>query len=153
MGHSALRSVAVPILFLLARGVTLGTPRQYVGQRAREYFVSYYSRQYAVSEEWVRAIIKVESNWEPLPVSPKGAVGVMQLMPATARRFGVQNRFDSATNIEGGVRYLRWLLDYFQGDRALATAAYFTGEGRIAGRNIRDFSPEVLAYVKKVYSL
>jgi soluble lytic murein transglycosylase-like protein len=52
----------------------------------------------------------------------------MQLMPATAKRFGVHNRFDSATNIEGGIRYLGWLSDRFQGDRVLATAAYFTGE-------------------------
>ena len=120
-------------------------------QHTQEYFVSYYSRQYEVSEEWVRAIIRVESNWRPQAVSNKGAVGVMQLMPATAKRFGVHNRFDSAKNIEGGIRYLRWLSDYFQGDRVLATAAYFTGERRMAGQSIRNFSPEVLAYVRKVY--
>jgi hypothetical protein len=75
----------------------------------------------------------------------------MQLMPATAKRFSVHNRFDSAANIEGRIRYLRWLSDHFQGHRALATAAYFTGEERMAGQSVRNFSPEVLAYVRRVY--
>ena len=124
-------------------------PRNSVDKHTEEYFVSYYSREYVVSEEWVREIIKVESEWRPDAVSNKGAVGVMQLMPATAKRFGVHKRFDSATNIEGGIRYLRWLSDYFQGDRILATAAYFTGERLVAGQSIRNFSPEVR--VREVY--
>ena len=75
----------------------------------------------------------------------------MQLMPGTARRFGVCNRFDSAANIEAGVKYLAFLLAYFEGNRIRATAAYFTGEAHIEGRTVTNLAPNVLAYVRKVY--
>ena len=140
------------ILALLSSHTLWGADLPNTERRRQEYFVAYYCHQYSVSEPWVRAIITVESNWRPDAVSEKGAAGLMQLMPGTARRFDVHNRFDSARNIEGGIRYLRWLSDHFQGDRVLATAAYFTGEERMAGQCIRNFSPEVLAYVRKVYS-
>ena len=113
--------------------------------------MAYYCHQYSVSEPWVRAIITVESNWRPDAVSEKGAAGLMQLMPGTARRFGVRNRFDSAANIEAGVKYLAFLLAHFKGNRIRATAAYFTGEARIEGRTVTNFAPDVLAYVRKVY--
>jgi len=75
----------------------------------------------------VHSVIQAESNYNPLAVSPKGAQGLMQLMPSTARRFGVANSFNFAENIEGGVRYLRYLLTLF-GDQKLAVAAYNAGE-------------------------
>lgn len=139
------------ILALLTPRTLLGAHLPNSERQTQEYFVAYYCHQYLVSEPWVRAIITVESNWLTNAISEKGAVGLMQLMPATARRFGVCNRFDSAANIEGGIKFLAWLLAYLHGNRILATAAYFAGEGRIAGRDIRDFSPQVLAYVRKVY--
>ena len=86
-----------------------------IERRRQEYFVAFYCHQYSVSEPWVRAIITVESNWRPDAVSEKGAAGLMQLMPGTARRFGVRNRFDSAANIEAGVKYLAFLLAHFKG--------------------------------------
>lgn len=85
------------------------------------------ARQHALDPLLVHSVIQAESNYNPLAVSPKGAQGLMQLMPATARRFGVRNSFNFAENIEGGVRYLRYLLTLF-GDEKLAMAAYNAGE-------------------------
>ena len=74
-------------------------------------------------------MIRVESNYNPLAVSNKGALGLMQLVPSTARRFGVADVFNPAQNVEGGVRYLKYLLDLYTGDNRLALAAYNAGEG------------------------
>jgi soluble lytic murein transglycosylase-like protein len=79
----------------------------------------------------LHSVIKVESNYNPFAVSSKGALGMMQLIPATARRFGVANVFDASENIAGGARYLRFLLDLFKGDTRLALAAYNAGEGAV----------------------
>jgi len=79
----------------------------------------------------VRAVIRVESNFDPKAVSPKGAAGLMQLMPETAMRYGVDNRFDPTQNVDGGVRYLRDLMAMFDGNLSLALAAYNAGEGRV----------------------
>jgi len=80
----------------------------------------------------IHSVIKVESNYNPFAVSNKGAFGLMQLVPATARRFGVSNVFNPVQNIQGGARYLRYLLDLYQGDYPLALAAYNAGEGAVA---------------------
>ena len=85
----------------------------------------------SVPNELVHSIIEVESAWNPRAVSTKGAVGLMQLMPATAVTFGVTNRFDIEQNIRGGVAYLARLLKLFDGDLRLVAAAYLTGENRI----------------------
>lgn len=87
--------------------------------------------QHAVDPRLVRAIIRVESNFEPLAISRKGAQGLMQLMPATAGRFAVGNPFNPAENIRGGVQYLRTLLDMFPGKLTLALAAYNAGENAV----------------------
>ena len=84
-----------------------------------------------VESQLVHSVIRAESNYNANAVSPKGAQGIMQLIPATARRFGVSNTFDARENIQGGVRYLRFLLDYYQGDYAKAIAAYNAGEGAV----------------------
>jgi len=85
------------------------------------------AKEHSVDPLLVHSVIRAESNYNPLAVSPKGAQGLMQLMPATARRFGVSNSYNLTQNIQGGVRYLRYLLDLFQDER-LAVAAYNAGE-------------------------
>jgi soluble lytic murein transglycosylase-like protein len=85
------------------------------------------ARRHNLDPLLVHSVIEAESNYDPFAVSPKGALGLMQLMPSTARRFGVTNSFNYAENIEGGGRYLRYLLDLFQ-DEKLAVAAYNAGE-------------------------
>lgn len=90
--------------------------------------------RYAINPYLVAAVVEVESSFNPRAVSRKGAHGLMQLLPATARRFGVNRRkdlFDPAKNIEAGVRYLKWLSDRFSGDAARVLAAYNAGEGAV----------------------
>ena len=97
----------------------------------------------------VDSVIQVESNYNPYAISPKGAQGLMQLMPDTARRFGVTNSFDPQQNIEGGVRYLKFLQETFQDDR-LAVAAYNAGEKAVAKyKNVPPYR-ETVDYVAKV---
>jgi soluble lytic murein transglycosylase-like protein len=80
----------------------------------------------------IHSVIKVESNYNPFAVSSKGALGLMQLIPATARRFGVSDVFNPVQNIEGGAKYLRYLLDLYGNNFPLALAAYNAGEGAVA---------------------
>jgi len=82
--------------------------------------------------ELLHSVIQVESNYNPSAVSPKGAQGLMQLIPETARRFGVLDSFDPVENIEGGAKYLKYLLDLYQGDYPRALAAYNAGEKAVA---------------------
>ena len=108
---------------------------------------------HGVSTELVRAVIQVESEFDPLARSSKGAQGLMQLMPDTARRMGVANAFDPRQNIFGGVRYLRQLLDMFSGDVALTAAAYNAGENAVARyKGVPPFR-ETRGYVEKVQVL
>jgi len=86
----------------------------------------------ALPPELIHSVIKAESNYNPFAISPKGALGIMQLVPETARRFGVSNTFDAVENIQGGARYLKYLLDVYHGDYPLALAAYNAGEGAVA---------------------
>ncbi|HET6435609.1 MAG TPA: lytic transglycosylase domain-containing protein [Xanthomonadaceae bacterium] len=89
------------------------------------------AKEYGVDEAVVRAIIHAESSFNPNALSRVGAQGLMQLMPATARRFGVTDAFDASQNIRGGVQYLAWLLKRFNGDLTLAAAGYNAGEGAV----------------------
>ena len=89
------------------------------------------ARQHGVDEAIVRAIIHAESAFNPNALSRVGAQGLMQLMPATARRFGVGNAFEPVQNIGGGVKYLAWLLKRFNGNLTLAAAGYNAGEGAV----------------------
>jgi len=86
---------------------------------------------HGLDPQLVLAVIQVESAYRTDALSPKEAAGLMQLIPATQRRFGVRNPFDPADNIRGGVLYLRWLLAYFRGDLRLALAGYNAGEGAV----------------------
>jgi len=89
------------------------------------------ANEQGVESQLVDSVIRAESDYNANAVSPKGAQGIMQLIPSTARRFGVSNTFDPLENIQGGVKYLRFLLDYYQGDYAKAIAAYNAGENAV----------------------
>ena len=115
-----------------------------------EYYVTAYAKHYRVPLALARAIVERESNWQPCVVSAKGAVGLMQLMPATALRLGVTERCNLDQNVSGGVRYLAWLMQRFHNDFRLVAAAYYVGEGRIAKRGYAFGNPDVVAYVSRV---
>src|SRR5271167_135796 len=143
-----MRSTMLLALLLIAAGSADAEPS---GPRESAVgWAEYYARVYQVPVELVDAVIEVESAWYPYAVSPKGAVGLMQLMPGTAVRFGVLNRFRIEENIRAGVAYLAWLIRYFHGDLRLVTAAYLVGESSIRLRGLGYSSPEVYSYVSRV---
>ena len=88
--------------------------------------------KHALPPQLIHSVIKVESNYNAHAISNKGALGLMQLIPSTARRFGVSNVFNPVENIEGGAKYLRYLLDLYAGNYPLALAAYNAGEAAVA---------------------
>lgn len=118
-----------------------------------EKLVQQAAERHKVDPQLVRAVIQVESNYNPGAVSSKGAVGLMQLIPATAERFGVQNPYNARQNIEGGVNYLKYLLDMFGGDVTLSLAAYNAGENAVVRRGGVPQFPETVSYVQKIRRL
>ncbi len=108
------------------------------------------STSYGVDYALVKAVIKAESNFDSLAVSRAGAQGLMQLMPGTAKALGVNDSFHPADNIEGGVRYLRYLLDLFSGNLQLALAAYNAGEEAVFQYQGVPPYPETRTYVQRV---
>ncbi|PAM64700.1 hypothetical protein CEK00_09570 [Stenotrophomonas maltophilia] len=109
------------------------------------------AEKHGVDANLLHAVIKVESNYRQRAVSRVGAAGLMQLMPATAKRFGVSDRFNIEQNISGGAAYLKWLAQRFSGDLDLMLAAYNAGEGAVQkhGNRIPPYK-ETRAYVSKV---
>jgi soluble lytic murein transglycosylase-like protein len=118
--------------------------------QAYEPVIASASQGFAVDPDLVRAVIKAESNFNPQAVSPKGALGLMQLMPGTAREMGVSHPFDPAENILGGVKYLSQLLGVVNGDIPLALAAYNAGPSRVMGQNEIPPIAETRNYVERV---
>ncbi len=114
--------------------------------------ISQAANQFALDPYLIFSLMRQESSFHRGAVSPKGASGLMQLMPATAARFGVKNIFDVRENIFGGTRYLRWLLDRFNGDVRLALAGYNAGEGAVEfyGNKIPPYT-ETQNYVRIIY--
>lgn len=111
------------------------------------------AQRYHVDPDLVHAVIRVESGYDTNAVSNKGAKGLMQLIPATAQRFGVSNPFDPKQNIEAGVKHLKYLLDLFGGDLNLSLAAYNAGEHSVERSGGIPAIPETQNYVRKVTAL
>lgn len=108
------------------------------------------ANQHRVDPDLVHAIVQVESNFNPNAVSSRGARGLMQLIPSTARRFGVDNIFDPEDNLGGGVRYLKYLMNMFGGDLKLSLAAYNAGENAVDRHNGVPPYPETQDYLRKI---
>ncbi|OZB75131.1 MAG: hypothetical protein B7X37_03260 [Halothiobacillus sp. 14-55-98] len=115
--------------------------------------IRHYAKQFGVDPTLVRAVMHAESAFNPNAVSSAGAGGLMQLMPQTAARFGVADRFNPEENIAGGVAYLAFLLDLFHGDRQLAVAAYNAGEGAVQKYSGVPPYNETQNYVTRVLDL
>jgi soluble lytic murein transglycosylase-like protein len=144
-----------------ADGVPAGPPRAArvdASPAARGFaaLIEQVSRAHGVDGDLLHAVVFVESRYNPKAVSPKGALGLMQLMPATARRYGVVDAFDPLQNLDAGARYLRDLLRLFDNDLELALAAYNAGEQAVLrhGKRIppygetRNYVPQVLQFYR-----
>lgn len=126
--------------------VASGNPQEF------EHLISAAATKYGVSASLIRAVIQAESGYNPQAVSRAGAGGLMQLMPGTAKQLKVADRFDPGQNVDGGVRYLKFLLDTFKGDVSLALAAYNAGLSKVAKYGGIPPYEETRTYVSRVLS-
>ena len=132
-------------------------PLTRAGKARFDRIVEEVARAHGLEGALLHAVISVESQYNPRAVSRKGAAGLMQLMPATARRYGVSDSFDPAQNLHGGAKYLRDLLTLFNSDMSLALAAYNAGENAVIRhgnrippfRETRNYVPRVLDYYRQ----
>ncbi|HWQ03175.1 MAG TPA: lytic transglycosylase domain-containing protein [Candidatus Nitrosotenuis sp.] len=129
---------------------TASSQRVVTSREEIEQIVQEAAQRHHVDPALVRAVIKAESNWNPQAVSPKGAQGLMQLMPATADQHGVGDAFDPRENVNAGVKHLRTLLEKYNGDLDLALAAYNAGEGAVRRAGGVPNYTETRNYVQKV---
>jgi len=118
--------------------------------RVYDSLISEFSKKYEVDSALIKAIIRAESGFNPHAISRKGAKGLMQLMPETATRWNVSNVFNPRENIEGGVRYFKYLLSLFNNDLRLSLAAYNAGENLVYGLGSIPPYRETVDYVRKV---
>jgi len=135
----------------LAMGTNIGLKGFTTGDAAVDAFIVDSSRRFSIDPLLIYSQMHQESTFKQRAISPKGARGLMQLMPDTARRMGVANIYDPKQNIEGGVRYMRFLLDMFSGDVNLALAGYNAGENAVLkyGGNIPPYR-ETQEYVRRI---
>jgi len=139
----------------LKKDQLLRTKLQYastVNPAEYDQIISTCAAKYGVNPSLIKAVIHAESGYNPNAVSRKGASGLMQLMPGTARSLKVSNSFDPKDNVEGGVKYLRFLLDTFRGDVSLAVAAYNAGLSKVAKHGGIPPYNETRTYVNRVLS-
>jgi hypothetical protein len=139
--------------FAVPKAENIRTTRYVAGERSRPYedLILEHSRDQGVRPELVKAVMQVESAFNPFARSPKGALGLMQLMPATIQRYLVKNPFNPRENIRAGVAYLRHLLDRYENNEQLALAAYNAGPGAVDkyGQSVPPYR-ETRNYVKQI---
>ena len=145
-----MKSVFIVVGMLCAASIGWAQAGRAPARIEAEYYVTAYAQHYRVPIALARAIVVRESNWQPCVISPKGAAGLMQLMPATAKRLGVANPCNLDQNVSGGVRYLAWLMRRFHNDLRLVAAAYYVGEDTIGRRGLAYRNPNVVAYVSTI---
>jgi soluble lytic murein transglycosylase-like protein len=146
-----------PALATIAAAASAAAAPSGIGVERFKPMIRQVAQETSMSPLLLDAVIAVESGYDPKAVSRKGAQGLMQLMPQTAQRFGVRDALDPLQNMRGGALYLKWLLDYFNGDVKLALAGYNAGEHEVvrAGyrippiRETRDYVPKVLEQLKR----
>ena len=126
------------------------TPNISVAQGSLTEMIDAIAERNQVEAPLVHSVIKAESNYNPTALSPKGAQGLMQLIPSTARRFGVSNSFNVQENVEGGVRYLKFLMELYHNDYVKVIAAYNAGEGAVARYGGIPPYSETINYVYRV---
>jgi soluble lytic murein transglycosylase-like protein len=136
----------LPVLLLILPGIARAETYPSMAERC----VQHYAMQYRVPPEMIGTLIDVESQWNSRAVSDKGAMGLMQLMPATARRFGAYQPFDVEQNIAAGTRYVTTLMWEFRGDLRLVAAAYYAGDRWVGQKRLNYRNPEVVAYIQAV---
>jgi len=134
------------LLLLFSPKITRAQP----SPSTAELCVQHYAVQYRVPAELIAALIDVESRWNPHAISNKGAMGLMQLMPAAARRFGAFQPFDVEQNIAAGTRYVTTLMWEFHGDLRLVAPAYYAGDRWVGEKQLNYRNPDVVAYVQAV---
>ena len=138
----------LPIVLLLFAVLPCARAQPDTSQAER--YVRRYAAHYRVPPELIAALIDVESRWNPRAVSNKGAMGLMQLMPATARRFGAFHPFDVDENVAAGTRYVTLLMWEFHGDLRMVAAAYYAGDRCVSQKQLNYSNPDVVAYVEAV---
>lgn len=116
-------------------------------------FIDAAALEHGIDSRIIHAVIETESLYQPDAVSPKGAQGLMQLMPSTAEQYGATDLFDPEENINVGTKHLKYLLDKYQGDLPLAIAAYNAGEGAVEKYDGIPPYPETIGYVRKITAL
>ena len=145
-GLAAVIGVGSPAVLMATQGARQDLKRQY------DPIVQTYARQFNVPAELIHSIIKAESDYDSRAVSPKGAVGLMQLMPETAAQYGVEDRSNPDQNIKGGVKYLKDLCKLFSGHTAKVLAAYNAGQEALKKFKGIPPYPETREYIGRVMS-
>ncbi|MCJ7832820.1 MAG: lytic transglycosylase domain-containing protein [Deltaproteobacteria bacterium] len=131
--------------------LTLTPKEKKVSVSTYDHWIRAACRRYSLDPALVKAVIHAESKFDPLAVSPKGAVGLMQIDPITAKELGIEDPFNPKHNIDGGVRYLKVLLDAFEGDQELALAAYNAGPSRVLQHNGIPPFKDTKKYITQVF--
>lgn len=147
-GYRVMMWESYPIIRRASLGIRAGAPR--IDSRTYDPIIADVATRYQVDRTLVKAVIRAESGFQPQAVSPKGARGLMQLMPTTASMHGVRNIHEPTENIEGGVQHLRMLLDRYKDNVALALAAYNAGAGAVDQHGGIPPFPETRDYVWRV---